>query len=460
MGGSRPIRLAALLGLAAWLAGCTKEPHANSTDPPGDYAAFAVQETFPAVAAFAGQDAALVSIEAYGVTSSGAVDLLRPVQLCAELRDPHVRYQFVRPFQAVAVEAPTPEEQQELEARIREGVKRVQVAPPGAPAGYPYQAVEVSVGERHSFSIPRSTWARFDVKRMAREVKPADRPGLQVPAPKIAFSKIWAIALAEGAPPEDMAAITYDLDGYHFVLEELVILQSPQGSDCSSHTIFEMQVSVDGQLLFSRGAKGVRDERAAVFKPERGTFTDGRDGRSYRSIAIGRQVWMAENLAHPSPGSWCHSNQPRNCEKLGRLYTWDEARAACPAGWHLPSDLEWQWLERHLGMNRLELEDQGKRGEADNVGGKLADRTAWSRRGTDVSNESGFSALSAGYRMPDGTFTGLGRWAEFWTATRGPEGPFHRGLHCDWYESVVRYDHDAPETGYSVRCLRDRPRFE
>ena len=65
------------------------------------------------------------------------------------------------------------------------------------------------------------------------------------------------------------------------------------------------------------------------------------EGSAQCEFNIGNQVWMAENLYYrTSRGSWCYGNQNANCEKYGRLYTWETAKRVCLAGWHLPSDRE------------------------------------------------------------------------------------------------------------------------
>ena len=80
-------------------------------------------------------------------------------------------------------------------------------------------------------------------------------------------------------------------------------------------------------------------------------FTDPRDGQTYKTVKIGDQIWLAENLNYdPAAGnSWCYEDDTANCAVYGRLYDWETAKTACPAGWHLPSEDEWDQLIAFLG---------------------------------------------------------------------------------------------------------------
>jgi len=92
-------------------------------------------------------------------------------------------------------------------------------------------------------------------------------------------------------------------------------------------------------------------------------FTDKRDGKTYRTIKIGNQTWMAENFAYkPDKGSyWAYEKNDMYVAKYGYSYTWETARAICPDGWHLPSKEEYVILMNEIGNNTFkEMLNGGK----------------------------------------------------------------------------------------------------
>ncbi len=135
-----------------------------------------------------------------------------------------------------------------------------------------------------------------------------------------------------------------------------------------------------------------------------GEMTDNRDGQTYKTIQIGTQTWMAQNLNYNTVyrWSWCYDHDINNCNTYGRLYDWWTANSVCPSGWHLPSDAEWTTLTNFLG---------------DNAGGKMKlTGTIWNPFNIDATNESGWSGLPGGNRV-SGYFTALGRGGYWWSST-------------------------------------------
>lgn len=91
-----------------------------------------------------------------------------------------------------------------------------------------------------------------------------------------------------------------------------------------------------------------------------GTFIDNRDGHVYKWVKIGTQIWMAENLTYDAgSGSWNYFNDPAYAT-YGRLYDWETAKKACPAGWHLPDDSEWTILTDYVGGVKRRIDLRGK----------------------------------------------------------------------------------------------------
>jgi uncharacterized protein (TIGR02145 family) len=168
-------------------------------------------------------------------------------------------------------------------------------------------------------------------------------------------------------------------------------------------------------------------------------FTDSRNGQKYRAVKIGGKTWMAQNMNYQTGISWCYGDDNSNCEKYGRLYDWNTARTACPAGWRLPSREEWNELVAAAGGN---------------VAGKALKSTyGWNENGNGT-DDYGFSALPGGNRFSDGYFGNAGNYGGWWTATESGSGSaYYRGM---YYNSDSVYeDYDGKSNGYSVRCVKD-----
>jgi len=185
------------------------------------------------------------------------------------------------------------------------------------------------------------------------------------------------------------------------------------------------------------------------------TFTDSRDGQTYKTVTIGAQTWMAENLNYQMPDSWCYDDNPENGATYGRLYTWEAAKQACPDCWHLPSEEEWVILERHLGMSAEEAAKLLLRGEG--IGTKLKSETGWKPLdGKNIgTNESGFNALPGGHRGYDAnhSYVLLGERGAFWSSTPDGRYALRRALYYD--KAGIDRDPATRALGFSVRCVKD-----
>ncbi len=181
-------------------------------------------------------------------------------------------------------------------------------------------------------------------------------------------------------------------------------------------------------------------------------FIDSRDGKSYKAVKIGNQIWMAENLAFKAEEScWVYDNNESNANKYGYLYGWKTACEVCPTGWHLPSDEEWKQLEIALGMSSKDADQKRYRGRP--VGTKMKSTNGWTDNGNGT-NESGFSGLPGGYRSHLGNYYNLGISSILWSSTKDSNG----GI---WYRALFYTDmavgrlNNAKPSAYSVRCVKD-----
>jgi len=171
-------------------------------------------------------------------------------------------------------------------------------------------------------------------------------------------------------------------------------------------------------------------------------FTDSRDGKKYKSVRIGSQTWMAENLNYNVGGSVCLDSSSANCEKYGKLYLWSDAKIACPSGWHLPADAEWAQLTDFVSGKTI---GNGNEIEA---AGRLKSTSGWYTNSTD---DYGFSALPGGYGNSSGFHNvGIGCW---WSATES-NAERARGWMMDYGNEYVLRDNYSKMNLFSVRCVQ------
>ena len=191
------------------------------------------------------------------------------------------------------------------------------------------------------------------------------------------------------------------------------------------------------------------------------------DGNVYNTVTIGSQVWMVENLktTRYTDGTsidlitdnteWSNANTPaycwndndiRNKDTYGALYNWYAVNTGklCPTGWHSPTDTELTALSDYLGGDAI-------------AGGKLKEMGTnhWANPNEGANNESGFTALPAGYRSWNGNFNLAGTYTCIWSSSELNDlEAWFREIY-GWKPNFTRSE-DVKEYGFSVRCVKDK----
>jgi len=199
---------------------------------------------------------------------------------------------------------------------------------------------------------------------------------------------------------------------------------------------------------------------------------DTRDGKSYFTVLIGTQCWMAQNL---NVGVWingivdptnngiieksCYNDLESNCAVYGGLYWWNEfmnytsssnsvpsgRQGICPSGWHVPSDAEWTQLSTFLGGYEIAGTKMKESGIAH-----------WISPNEWANNLSGFTGLPGGFYSPyNGSYYAIGNYAEFWTSTEEniPTDVWGRDLYVG--STYLETTDPSKINGESGRCLKD-----
>ena len=196
-----------------------------------------------------------------------------------------------------------------------------------------------------------------------------------------------------------------------------------------------------------------------------GEMLDDRDGQVYKTVKIGEQTWMAENLNYEVANSYCYNDSTKYCDKYGHLYTWTVAmdnamgpvrkctdgvcqsnfsgniQGICPTGWRLPFIEDFDTLFLAIGGITV-------------AGTKLKSTSGWIDDGNGI-NVYGFSAIPAGEKSASGYET-KGYMAYFWSATNSGNFPGAYGLYFAWDDDGKAYQNVSFHYyAQSVRCIKD-----
>jgi uncharacterized protein (TIGR02145 family) len=170
------------------------------------------------------------------------------------------------------------------------------------------------------------------------------------------------------------------------------------------------------------------------------SYKDPRDKQKYRTIKVGSRLWLADNLNYKMDGSFCYKDDESQCMAYGRLYTWDAAVNACPQGFHLPTDDDFQSLWQAAGADF-------------NAAYLLKAAYGWSGE-TNGSDTLKFSAMPAGNRFDDETYGNLSKFAFFWSSEASKEKQNARVWYMTSKSMAFSFMNKPKIFGFSVRCVQ------
>jgi uncharacterized protein (TIGR02145 family) len=231
----------------------------------------------------------------------------------------------------------------------------------------------------------------------------------------------------EGDFPTDISLYCCEKDGEEFkgplvnVTGDVGLLVKPGTKKITWNVLKDQDILVGSNIIFR--VKGITND---------GKFIDGRDGNTYKTIKIGNQIWMSENIGYnpKMDGYFPYDRIKSNVTKYGYLYKWKVAMSVCPSGWHLPSKDEYD----KLIFNILYTYKQ-------NSSNPLL-----------IDGDSGFSVLLGGWRTAVVEFKEIDIATGFWTSTE-----------VDKYNANFIYIDNkassiypgAKDHGFYVRCVKD-----
>lgn len=289
--------------------------------------------------------------------------------------------------------------------------------------------------------------------------------------------------VADKAEPE-----TYEQENLSSSFAESSSSEKEDGAEISSSSEKENNLNVSSSsetngisssgimVLYSSSDESSAYSDSSVYDAENNTLVDFRDGKMYKTVTIGDQIWMAANLNYADSAktvsimgrSFCYNNVAKNCDETGRLYYWAVAmgcatnswitdgrncgfsltntpdgpvRGLCPSDWHIPRREEWETLITSVGG----METAGK---------VLKSTSGW-RNGGNGTDDYSFSAFPAGSRNTfRDSFDGDDSHVFFWSSTED-SNEYASAIYLYYYDDAVHFDSYDKSQGLSVRCVKD-----
>ncbi len=174
-------------------------------------------------------------------------------------------------------------------------------------------------------------------------------------------------------------------------------------------------------------------------KPITGSFKDERDGQVYKTVTLGKQTWMAQNLNYKTPQSLNYNNDPKNGPIYGMLYNYGGLSLDCPKGWHVPTDAEWEELEYNAGMSKDDTAKDMYRG---NIAANFMSGGA-----------TKMNIVFGGF-WGQGRYKGEGGEANYWTSTLDKDNHVASRL-FRMGDSRICKNRVGLAHLFSIRCVKD-----
>jgi uncharacterized protein (TIGR02145 family) len=199
----------------------------------------------------------------------------------------------------------------------------------------------------------------------------------------------------------------------------------------------------------------------------KGTMTDPRDGKKYKTVTIGDQIWMAENMVFKVGDSPCFQDKEKNCRKYGRYYDWKSAMKACPSGWRLPSKDDFDKLVVSVISEPLEADSWRLRQAKERILIQMLNsKKGWYKNGNGL-DLYGFSAVPAGEVLENGEggfrFRHMGYGTYFWSSSNSRNTSDSHDFFSLYYTVGGSYEYEVigffnypDDVPLSVRCVRDK----
>lgn len=277
---------------------------------------------------------------------------------------------------------------------------------------------------------------------------------------------LFALAACGGAgEPTDVTETDFGADSSEDSSHDGNAGESPTSAPSSATSESSSSLSLSSSLSVESSSSfppGVVDPSTVIM----GEMVDSRDGQIYKTVTIGDQVWMAQNLNYETDDGYCYNDNASNCTRYGRLYTWTIAmdsagtwntngngcgdgvtcsptypvQGVCPSGWHLPDSTEWETLFIAVGGKSI-------------AGMKLKSTGGWNY-GRSNEDAYSFAAKPAGHRDSGKDFFEEGFFAEFWSSSEY-DGSYVYEVHLRHHYDDAFLGKNAKHYGLSVRCVKD-----